>query len=284
MQSAPDRPPGRPLIDVGDLAGLVVGEDCSVLDVRYQMGGPSGPGEYAAGHIPRAVYVDLDTGLAGTPGPRGRHPLPEVAVFEASMRVAGVRNDRPVVVYDDWAGRAAARCWWLLRWAGHRDVRVLDGGWSAWLAAGHPASTDEVVPPLGDFSATPGGLPVLEAEDVLAFAAAHVLVDARAPERFRGEVEPVDPVAGHIPGAVNVPTGANLRPDGRFRPADELAEVYAVAKDQEVAAYCGSGVTAAHDILAMAVVGLDATLYPGSWSEWVAGPQPDGQRPVATGD
>ena len=211
MQSAPDRPPGRPLIDVDELAGLVVGEDCTVLDVRYQMGGPSGPGEYAAGHIPGAVYVDLDTALAGTPGPRGRHPLPEVAVFEAAMRVAGVRNDRPVVVYDDWAGRAAARCWWLLRWAGHRDVRVLDGGWSAWLAGGHAVSTDEVAPPLGDFTATPGQLPVLEADDVLAFAASHVLVDARAPERFRGEVEPVDPVAGHIPGAVNVPTGANLR-------------------------------------------------------------------------
>jgi thiosulfate/3-mercaptopyruvate sulfurtransferase len=270
----------RPLIEVDELAGLVVGEDCSVLDVRYQMGGPSGLGEYAAGHLPRAVYVDLDTGLAGTPGPRGRHPLPEVAVFEAAMRVAGVRNDLPVVVYDDWAGRAAARCWWLLRWAGHRDVRVLDGGWSAWRAGGHAVSTDEVVPPLGDFSATPGQLPVLEADDVLAFATSHVLVDARAPERFRGEVEPVDPVAGHIPGAVNVPTGVNLREDGRFRPADELAEVYAVVKDEEVAAYCGSGVTAAHDILAMAVAGLDATLYPGSWSEWVA----DSDRPVASGD
>ena len=272
--------PSRPLIDVEELAGLVAGEDCSVLDVRYQMGGPSGPGEYAAGHVPGAAYVDLDTALAAAPGPRGRHPLPEVAVFEEAMRAAGVRDDLPVVVYDDWAGRAAARCWWLLRWAGHRDVRVLDGGWSAWVGGGHPVSTEPVVPPLGDFTARSGQLPVLEADDVLEFAAAHVLVDARAPERFRGEVEPVDPVAGHIPGAVNVPTGANLRDDGRFRSADELAEVYAAARDQETAAYCGSGVTAAHDLLAMAVAGIDAMLYPGSWSEWVADPG----RPVATGD
>jgi len=251
-----------------------------VLDVRYQMGGPSGPDEYAAGHVPGAAYVDLDTALAAAPGTRGRHPLPEVAVFEEAMRAAGVRDDLPVVVYDDWAGRAAARCWWLLRWAGHRDVRVLDGGWSSWVDGGHPVSTEPVAPPLGDFTARPGQLPVLEADDVLEFAAAHVLVDARAPERFRGEVEPVDPVAGHIPGAVNVPTGANLRDDGRFRSAAELAEVYAAAREQETAAYCGSGVTAVHDILAMAVAGIDATLYPGSWSEWVADPG----RPVATGD
>jgi thiosulfate/3-mercaptopyruvate sulfurtransferase len=184
------------------------------------------------------------------------------------------------VVYVDWAGRAAARCWWLLRWAGHEDVRVLDGGWSAWLAGGHPSSTDQVASPRGDFTARPGQLPVLGPDDVLEFARDHLLVDARAPERFRGEVEPVDPVAGHIPGAVNVPTGANLAEDGRFRTAEELAEVYAVATGRQVAAYCGSGVTAAHDVLAMAVVGIDAALYPGSWSEWVA----DSARPVTTGD
>jgi thiosulfate/3-mercaptopyruvate sulfurtransferase len=272
-------PPSRPLIDADELAALLAADGCTVLDVRYQMGGPSGPGEYAAGHVPGAAYVDLDTALAAEPGPRGRHPLPDVTVFEEAMRVAGVRDDTPVVVYDDWAGRAAARCWWLLRWAGHADVRVLDGGWSAWLAAGHPGSTDPAHPPLGDFTARPGRLPVLEADDVLEFAAAHVLIDARAPERFRGEVEPVDPVAGHIPGAVNVPTGANLAADGRFKDATALAEVYAAARGDEVAAYCGSGVTAAHDVLALAVAGIDAALYPGSWSEWVADPE----RPVATG-
>lgn len=271
--------PPRPLISAGELASLLADEGCTVLDVRYQLGGPSGPGEYAAGHIPGAAYVDLDSALAGTPGERGRHPLPEVAVFEEAMRAAGVRDDRPVVVYDDWAGRAAARCWWLLRWAGHEDVRVLDGGWSAWLAAGHASSTDQVLPPLGDFTARPGHLRALAPDEVLEFARVNVLIDARAPERFRGETEPMDPVAGHIPGAINVPTGTNLAEDGRFRSADELAEVYAAAKARPVAAYCGSGVTSAHDVLAMAVAGIEAALYPGSWSEWVADPE----RPVATG-
>jgi thiosulfate/3-mercaptopyruvate sulfurtransferase len=278
MQPAPDRSLGRPLIDADELAALVDAGACTVLDVRYRMGGPPGAQEYAAGHLPGAAYVDLDTALADQPGERGRHPLPEAAVFEEAMRAVGVSDGRPVVVYDDWAGRAAARCWWLLRWAGHRDVRVLDGGWSAWVAGGHPVSTEQPALEAGDFTARPGQLPVLEADDVLAFAGEHVLIDARDPERFRGEVEPVDPVAGHIPGAVNVPTSANLRDDGRFRSAEELAELY--PRDTEVAAYCGSGVTAAHDLLAMAVAGIDATLYPGSWSEWISDPA----RPVATGD
>jgi thiosulfate/3-mercaptopyruvate sulfurtransferase len=251
----------------------------TVLDVRYRMGGPSGEEEYLRGHIPGAAYVDLDTALASAPGPRGRHPLPDVAVFEQAMRAAGVGNDRPVVVYDDWAGRAAARCWWLLRWAGHGDVRVLDGGWPAWVAAGREVSQAPSAPSAGDFVARPGLLPVLEVDEVLALARDGVLVDARDPARFCGEVEPVDPVAGHIPGAVNVPTGANLDDDGRFRAPEELRELYSFAAERPVAAYCGSGVTAAHDVLAMAVAGIDAALYPGSWSEWVADPD----RPVATG-
>ncbi len=272
--------PPDPLIDVDGLAALLP-RPCTVLDVRYRMGGPPGPEEYAAGHVPGAAYVDLDTALADPPGDRGRHPLPAVPVFEAAMRAAGVDGDRPVVVYDDWAGRAAARCWWLLRWAGHPDVRVLDGGWSAWRAAGRPAEQGAPAPadPPGGFTVRPGRLPVLTAEDVLDFARTGLLVDARAPERFRGEVEPVDPVAGHVPGAVNVPTEANLAPDGRFRPAAELRELYG-AGEREVAAYCGSGVTAAHDVLALAVAGIGARLYPGSWSEWVRDPS----RPVATGE
>ncbi len=268
-----------PLIDVEELASLLASGRCAVLDVRYRTGGPPGDQEFARGHVPGASYVDLDSALAGPPGVRGRHPLPDVAVFEEAMRAAGVRDDLPVVVYDDWGGRAAARCWWLLRWAGHRDVRVLDGGWSAWVAAGHERSDVQKSPQDGDFTARPGLLPVLEVSEVLDLAERGVLVDARAPERFRGDVEPIDPVAGHIPGAVNVPTSANLRENGRFRSADELREVYAMTREREVAAYCGSGVTAAHDVLAMAVAGIDAALYPGSWSEWVADPD----RPVATG-
>jgi thiosulfate/3-mercaptopyruvate sulfurtransferase len=269
----------RPLIDVPELALLVADDDVTLLDVRYCLGGPPGGPEFARGHIPGAVYVDLDAALAGAPGPRGRHPLPDTEVFEEAMRAAGVCQDRPVVVYDDWAGRAAARCWWLLRWAGHRDARVLDGGWSAWVAAGGDQSDVQKSPERGDFTARPGLLPVLAVDDVLNAARTGVLVDARSPERFRGEVEPVDPVAGHIPGAVNVPTAQNLTRDGRFRPAGELRELYAAAAGREAAVYCGSGVTATHDILAMAVAGIDAALYPGSWSEWVA----DGERPVSTG-
>ena len=268
-----------PLIDVDELAALVADGGCTVLDVRYRMGGPPGAGEYAAGHVPGAVYVDLDTALAASPGPAGRHPLPDPGVFEEAMRTAGVSHDRPVVVYDDWQGRAAARCWWLLRWAGHEDVRVLDGGWTAWVVAGHEQSDVQNLAEVGDFTARTGLLHVLAVDDVLELTERGVLIDARDPERFRGEVEPVDPVAGHVPGAVNVPTGANLTDDGRFRSPEELREIYAVAAGRETAVYCGSGVTAAHDLLAMAVAGIDAALYPGSWSEWVADPA----RPVATG-
>ena len=270
----------NPLVPAAELAGLL--DSVTVLDVRYRMGGPGGLEEYAAGHVPGAAYVDLDSALADPPGSRGRHPLPDVAVFEEAMREAGVSDDRPVVVYDDWAGRAAARCWWLLRHHGHGDVRVLDGGWAVWTRAGGAVETGTAAVACGSFTARPGGLPVIEADEVLAFAETHTLVDARAPERYRGEVEPVDPVAGHVPGAVNVPTEQNVREDGTFRDPDALRRTYgAVVRDGNgrVAAYCGSGVTAAHDVLALAIAGIDAALYPGSWSEWVADPG----RPVATG-
>ena len=249
----------------------------TVLDVRYLMGGPPGREQHGAGHVPGAAYVDLDDDLAGPPGAGGRHPLPDAGRFEAAMRRSGVRDDRPVVVYDDWQGRAAARAWWLLRHHGHDDVRVLDGGWSAWLQAGHPSEAGDPDVAPGDFTraATPR-MPVMEADDVLD---AGVLVDARAPERFAGLTEPVDPVAGHIPGAVNVPTTDNLDERGRFLPAGLLRETYArVGADtaDSVAVYCGSGVTAAHDVLAMEVAGIRAALYPGSWSGWIT----DSSRPV----
>jgi len=268
-----------PLISAPRLAGLL--GTVTVLDVRYRTGGASGPGEHAAGHVPGAAYVDMDADLAAPPGEGGRHPLPDVAVFEAAMRRAGVFGDRPVVVYDDWFGLAAGRAWWLLRHHGHPDVRVLDGGWDAWWRTGGEVETGEVAAlPEGDFSACPGGLPVVGPEDVLDL---DVLVDARAAERYRGETEPIDRVAGHIPGAVNVPTSANLTEDGCFRSPGELRELYAgvgatpeAGERGEVAAYCGSGVTAVHDILAMELAGIRAALYPGSWSGWIT----DSSRPV----
>lgn len=269
-----------PLVPAAELGGLL--GQVTILDVRYQMGGPGGLALYLEGHLPTALYVDLDTALAAAPGPAGRHPLPDPEVFGAAMRKVGVSADRPVVVYDDWQGRAAARCWWLLRHHGHPDVRVLDGGFSAWVAAGGAVEDGLRLPITGDFQPGPGVLPVVTAADIPAFVERGVLVDARAPERFRGEVEPVDPVAGHIPGAVNVPTGVNVRVDGTFRSPEEIRALYAVegvTDDVEVGVYCGSGVTAAHDILALASAGIDATLYPGSWSEWVADPE----RPIATG-
>jgi thiosulfate/3-mercaptopyruvate sulfurtransferase len=264
--------PREPLIGVEELRGLL--GEVTVLDVRYRMGGPAGEDAYATGHVPGAAYVDLDHDLADPPGLRGRHPLPEPSRFVDAMRAAGVGNGSPVVVYDDWQGRAAARCWWLLRYYGHGDVRVLDGGWAAWRAADAPVDEGRSVVPHGDFAGAPGHLPVLAVDEVLGFDG--TLVDARDPARFRGETEPVDPVAGHVPGAVNVPTGENLREDGTFRSPAELQERYPRGA---VAAYCGSGVTAAHDLLALAVAGREGVLYPGSWSEWVADPD----RPVATG-
>jgi thiosulfate/3-mercaptopyruvate sulfurtransferase len=263
-----------PLISPAHLASRL--DRVTVLDVRYRLGGPSGFEEFVDGHVPGAAYVDLDTALAAPPGSRGRHPLPDTDVFVTAMRAAGVSGSRPVVVYDDWGGRAAARGWWLLRYHGHPEVQVLDGGWSGWRKSGGEVESGIGVPTEGDFRSRPGGMPVVEVDDVLSV---DVLVDARAPERYRGEVEPVDPVAGHIPGAVNVPAESNLALEGRFRRPNSLRATYAevgAAPDTDVAVYCGSGVTAAHDVLAMEVAGIRAALYPGSWSEWITDPD----RPV----
>ncbi|MFG3113485.1 sulfurtransferase [Streptomyces sp. NPDC048197] len=254
-----------------------------VLDVRYQLGGPPGRPEYEAGHVPGAVYVDLDAELAAPPGPAGRHPLPDLGVFAKAMQAAGVRADRPVVVYDGGQGWAAARAWWLLRWSGHQDVRVLDGGLAAWRAAGGELSRDQQTPEPGDFTPVPGALPLLTADEAAALARRGVLLDARAGERYRGEVEPLDRVAGHIPGAVSAPTTENVAEGGTvFRDRAELAERFAAlgaTPDAEVGVYCGSGVSAAHQVLALAHAGIPAALYVGSWSEWSADPS----RPVATG-
>jgi thiosulfate/3-mercaptopyruvate sulfurtransferase len=267
-----------PLISTAELRSRV--GEVTVLDVRYRLGGPSGEEEYVAGHVPGAAYVDLGGSLAAPPGHGGRHPLPEPEVFAAAMRRAGVRADRPVVAYDDWAGQAAGRCWWLLRHHGHPDVRVLDGGWAAWEADGGEVETGAPEIAEGDFEAGPGSMPVIEPEDVLD---APVLVDARSPERYRGESEPIDPIAGRIPGAVNVPTSTNLGADGRFRSTEQLRALYEAAgvplDGTEVAVYCGSGVTAVHDVIALELLGVRAALYPGSWSGWIADPE----RPVERG-
>jgi thiosulfate/3-mercaptopyruvate sulfurtransferase len=283
MSALGPRPDGL-LITAGDLAAALRGtRPPSVLDVRWRLLGPPGADDYRAGHIPGAVFADLDRDLAGPPGgPAGRHPLPAAGAFQAAMRRAGISAERPVVVYDDADATAAARAWWTLRYFGHPDVAVLDGGWRAWTAAGGPVSTAVELPEPGRFTAVPGGMPVLDAAGAARLARSGVLLDARAGERYRGEHEPVDPVAGHIPGAVSAPTAGNVGPDGRFLPADELRARFAglgVSGPAAAGAYCGSGVTAAHEVLALALAGLPAALYPDSWSGWVTG----AARPVATG-
>lgn len=269
-----------PLISAAELAAV----DATVLDVRWSLSGPPGRETYQAGHLPGAVFVDLDRDLAGAPGPGGRHPLPDPGAFEAVMRRCGVRDGVLAVAYDQRDSTAAARLWWLLRCAGHGDAVVLDGGYDAWVAAGGEVErgAGRVPAAAGDFTARPGALPTLDADAAARLAGDGVLLDARVAERFRGEVEPVDPVAGHVPGAVSAPTGDNVGKDGRFLPAVELRERFtALGADgsRPVGSYCGSGVTAAHQVLALELAGVEAALWPGSWSEWVADPS----RPVVTG-
>ncbi len=279
------------LVDPADLPGLLGA--VTVLDVRWALGRSDGPEQYLAGHVPGASYVDLETDLADPAAgdERGRHPLPDPERFAAAMRRCGVELRRPVVVYDDVAGTSAARAWWLLRHHGHPDVRLLDGGWSAYVASGGAVETGEAqvasTAPEA-FPADPGHLPVVDADGAARLARDGVLLDARVEQRFRGETEPVDPVAGHVPGAVNIPTAANLRPaeDGapaRFKEPEELERTYREAvgerwRTASVGVYCGSGVTAAYDAFALHLLGVDAELYPGSWSGWVADPT----RPVET--
>jgi thiosulfate/3-mercaptopyruvate sulfurtransferase len=272
------------LVSSAALAQELAGEPGPVLlDVRWRLGGPPGLDTYREGHLPGAVFIDLDRDLAAPPGPGGRHPLPDPAAFQEAMRVAGVSQGRLVVVYDDRDATAAARAWWLLRYHGHENVRVLDGGYQAWLAAGLPVSKADPAGPSGDFTARPGHMPVLDAAGAQTMARTGLLLDARTGGRYRGEQEPVDPVAGHIPGAVSAPTAGNVNPDGTFRSPAELAARFAAlgagSQAGPVGAYCGSGVTAAHEVLALAVVGLPAALYVGSWSNWITDPA----RPVATG-
>lgn len=271
----------NPIITATELASELAGSRPPVLlDVRYQLGGPHGRPDYDGGHIPGAVFVDLDAELAGPPGAGGRHPLPEPGAFGAAMRRAGVSAGSPVVAYDAATGWAAARAWWLLRWTGQADVRVLDGGLAAWTG---PLETKAPTPVGGDFSPAPGALGLLTADTAAALARSGLLLDARAGERYRGETEPIDRVAGHIPGAVSAPTTDNLDEEGRYLPPEALtarfAALGATSGTPEIGVYCGSGVSAAQEVLALELAGFTAALYAGSWSEW----SQDATRPVATG-
>jgi len=275
--------------DTGDGAGPVP----VVLDVRWRLGGPPGRADHEAGHVPGAVFVDLDTELAAPPGEGGRHPLPDPVVLQEVLRSAGVSQRSQVVAYDDDTGAVAARAWWLLRWSGlpAERVAVLDGGFRAWVADGLPVSPVPARPARGDVVVRPAGMPVVDADGAAELARHGVLLDARAGARYRGETEPVDAQAGHVPGARNAPATEHLGPDGRWLPPDALARHYGALgvdpAEQDTAgvgAYCGSGVNATAVVLALEYAGLrtpsrPAALYPGSWSQWSADPR----RPVATG-
>ena len=255
-----------------------------LLDVRWKLGDDRGRERYLEAHLPGAVFVDLETELADPPSAaEGRHPLPSVQRLQACARRWGIQRDDAVVVYDASGGLAAARAWWLLRWGGLADVRLLDGGLDAWVRAGGSVEPGEVVPEPGDVTLSGGGMPVLTIDDAAALpASGGVLLDARAGERYRGEVEPIDPRAGHVPGARSAPTTQNLASDGTFLRTTELVDRFVglgVSPSQTVGVYCGSGVTAAHEVAALAAAGIEAALWPGSWSQWAADPD----RQAATG-
>lgn len=272
------------LISVPELAAALSSDDAPlVLDVRWSLAAPNGRPAYVHEHLPGAVYVDLNEDLAAPASPQeGRHPLPTQGTFERAARAWGLTVGESVVVYDDAFGMAAARAWWLLRHAGVSDVRILDGGLSAWRAAGAPLESGDITPVATEIELSWGHMPVIDADAAGDFPRGGVLLDARAGERYRGESEPIDPRAGHIPGAVSAPTQGNLDDEGQFLPGQVLRarfEGLGVDGSRPVAAYCGSGVTAAHEIAALSEAGIEAALYPGSWSQW----SNDSERRAATG-
>jgi thiosulfate/3-mercaptopyruvate sulfurtransferase len=246
-----------------------------IVDCRWKLGDPdAGRAAYLAGHIAGAAFLDLDRDLSAPAGERGRHPLPASADFERAARAAGISAGSRVVAYDEAAGGGAARLWWLLRHFGHDAAAVLDGGIGAWRDAGGELVPGGETPPPGDFSGVERTGDTADADEIERSLEARslALVDARARERYAGETEPVDPVAGHIPGAGNAPF-AELAPAGRFLAPGELRERLEAAaggRRGELVAYCGSGVSACTVVLAAELAGLDARLYPGSWSEWCA--------------
>ena len=297
-----------PLILVDELQRLLAGPPAErpvVLDVRFRLGESTGRLDFERAHVPGASYVDMDTQLATIrpDGVGGRHPMPAVETFTAAMRSAGVTMSRPVVAYDDWLSLPASRVWWMLRHLGFLDVRVLDGGIAAWIAAGHPTESGPHTPGVGDFSpSSPGFGRLLDATAAATYAVRHVLLDARTADRFRGENETIDAVAGHIPGAISAPALDTVDPNGRFLSADQLAgrfrergfegtvgaaqaigaaEADGTAEARTVGTYCGSGVQATHLALALSIAGItdEADVYIGSWSDWITDPD----RPIAIG-
>ncbi len=297
-----------PLIQADELqrrlAGAVTDRPV-VLDVRFRLGESTGRQEFARAHIPGASYVDMDTELATIrpDGAGGRHPMPAVETFTAAMRSAGVTMSRQVVAYDDWVSLPASRVWWMLRHLGFLDVRVLDGGMGAWTAADLATESGPHTPVVGNFLPSGPGLGhVLDATAAMSYAKRDLLIDARSADRFRGENESIDAVAGHIPGAINAPALDNVAPDGRFLPADQLADrlqelgvaeapdasrgavatgTHGRARARRVGTYCGSGVQATHLALALSVAGItdEADVYIGSWSDWIIDPN----NPIAVG-
>lgn len=277
----------QPLISAEELhQQLRSAEPPVVLEATFRLGVDSARDEYDEAHLPDAAWVEFHHTLAAPAGDGGRHPLPDVGELGEALRAAGVSADRPVVVYDRAGSLGAARCWWLLTWAGHRDVRVLDGGLAAWTTAGYPLDADPVEPVPGDFVPQGGGREVLDADGAARYARDHVLVDARPADRFRGQNETVDPVAGHVPGAVSLPALEGLDNQGRFLPAEQLRQRLSsvgVRDGEPVGVYCGSGVQAMHTVLAMEAAGVQSptAVYVGSWSHWVTDPSRPVENPSA---
>jgi thiosulfate/3-mercaptopyruvate sulfurtransferase len=277
------------LITTEELAGLANGTQTAIVDCRFSLHDTrKGREAYLEAHIPGAVYAHLDRDLSGTvvTGQTGRHPLPDPDVFSGVLSRWGIGNDTRVVVYDDMGGAFAARLWWMMKWLGHEHVAVLDGGWQAWLAEDRPVCTGMENRPSRTFIAKPRLELVADAAMVnkVRCDPNALLLDARGEDRYRGENETIDPVAGHIPGALSTPFVDNLSADGHFLTRNELRKRFQPLQDEanveDMVIYCGSGVTAAHNILAMAHAEMGmARLYPGSWSEWINDPA----RPVATG-
>jgi thiosulfate/3-mercaptopyruvate sulfurtransferase len=277
------------LIDASELSSNMENKDWVVIDCRFSLDDTErGRQDYLKAHIPGAVYAHLDRDLSSKviPGKTGRHPLPEIETFAATLSAWGIDSETQVVVYDDSTGNMAARLWWLLNWVGHRNVAVLNGGWLSWNRLGLPArgGPESRMPKRFEPHEISGAYVTADQVQEYKNDLRHVILDARSSRRFRGEVEPIDSVAGHIPGAVSAPCEENVTPEGKFLSPEILRrrfeKLIKSVPPENVICYCGSGVTAAHNIIAMAYAGLGtARLYAGSWSDWIT----NAARPIATG-